>query len=140
MHGCGLKLTTDNSEATQQAGQFIEDEYVGPSNVCSVAAAQQAAQGAVAAAHLASGLQVCCCHHCASTWFVFTAAHPLARVILMYLYIACSVQEKEGAEGLKVRPHQSYQGLKVPSHASAFNSLVDIRTQFQTGQDARSQQ
>lgn len=62
MHGCGIKLIPDDLEIMQQAGQFIDDEYVGPSNVCSVAAAQQAAQQALAAAHLASGLQVCCRH------------------------------------------------------------------------------
>ena len=59
MHGCGIKLITDDSGTTQQAGQFVDDEYVGPSNVCSVAAAQQASFQALAAAHLASGLQVC---------------------------------------------------------------------------------
>ena len=58
MHGCGIKLITDDSEPTEQAGQFIADEYVGPSNVCSLAAAQQAARQGLAAAHLASGLQV----------------------------------------------------------------------------------
>lgn len=63
MHGCGVKFNTDDPGSMRQAGQFIDDEYVGPSNVCSVAAAQQAAQQAMAAAHLASGLQVCCCRH-----------------------------------------------------------------------------
>lgn len=62
MHGCGVKLITDDSETTQQAGHFVDDEYVGPSNVCSVAAAHQASLQALAAAHLASGLQVCCRH------------------------------------------------------------------------------
>lgn len=65
MHGCGIKLLTDNSEPTEQAGHFVDDEYIGPSNVCSVADVQQAAKQALAAAHLASGLQVSCCHNCA---------------------------------------------------------------------------
>ena len=59
MHGCGIKFSTDDAGSMQQAGHFIDDEYVGTSHVCSVAAAQQAAQQAMAAAHLASGLQVC---------------------------------------------------------------------------------
>ena len=62
MHGCGIKLTPGDSEITQQAGQFIDDEYVGPSNVCSVTAVQRAAQQALAAAQQASGLQVCWRH------------------------------------------------------------------------------
>lgn len=61
MHGCGIKLVTDDSDSTEQAGQFIADEYVGPSNVCSMATAQQAARQALAAADQASGLQVGCC-------------------------------------------------------------------------------
>ena len=62
MHGCGIKFIPDDSEIMQQAGQFIDDEYIGPSDVCSVAAAQRAAQQALTAARLASGLQVCCRH------------------------------------------------------------------------------
>lgn len=85
MHGCGIKLLTDNSEPTEQAGHFVDDEYIGPSNVCSVADVQQAAKQALAAAHLASGLQ-----------------------------------EREGAELLHARRHQSHQRFMIPSHASAF--------------------
>ena len=62
MHGCGVKLITDDLEPVEQAGQFIADEFVGPSHVCSLAAAQQAARQALVAGHLASGLQVSYCH------------------------------------------------------------------------------
>ncbi|KAL3144818.1 hypothetical protein ABBQ38_001927 [Trebouxia sp. C0009 RCD-2024] len=97
MHGCGIKLVTDDSDSTEQAGQFIADEYVGPSNVCSMATAQQAARQALAAADQASGLQ-----------------------------------EREGAKGLQLRRHQSYEGRIIPSHASAFNKRVKGGAQSST--------
>lgn len=83
MHGCGIKLLTNDSESTEQAGRFIADEYVGLSKVCSVATAQQAARQALAAAHQASGLQVSCCPHCApsltSLWSRYHLMHMCRR-------------------------------------------------------------
>ena len=55
MHGCGIKVAEGS---TTQAGQFVDDEYVGHTGVCDVAEARQAAKQATAAASLASGLQV----------------------------------------------------------------------------------
>lgn len=56
MHGCGIKL--NGKDSVQQEGQFIEDEYIGPSNVCDTAAVHEAATKATAAAQMASALQV----------------------------------------------------------------------------------
>lgn len=59
MHGCGLKLSCDDSgNSVMQAGLFVDDDFVGPSSVCDVPAAKQAAQQAVGAANLACGFKV----------------------------------------------------------------------------------
>lgn len=59
MHGCGIKLSCDDSgNSAMQAGLFIDDDFVGPSPVCDVPAAKQVAQQAVGAANLACGFEV----------------------------------------------------------------------------------
>ncbi len=59
MHGCGIKLSCDDSgNNVMQAGLFVDDDFVGPSSVCDVPAAKQAAQQAVGAANLACGFKV----------------------------------------------------------------------------------
>lgn len=59
MHGCGIKLSCEDSgNNVMQAGLFLDDVFVGPSSVCDVPAAKQAAQQAVGAANLACGLKV----------------------------------------------------------------------------------
>ncbi|DBA68265.1 TPA: hypothetical protein ACH3X2_013880 [Trebouxia sp. C0005] len=58
MHGCGIKLSCEDSgNNVMQAGLFLDDVFVGPSSVCDVPAAKQAAQQAVGAANLACGLK-----------------------------------------------------------------------------------
>lgn len=58
MHGCGIKLSCDDSgNNVVQAGLFVDDDFDGPSSVCDVPAAKQAAQQAVGAANLACGFK-----------------------------------------------------------------------------------
>lgn len=57
MHGCGIKWT-NNDTHMELAGQFVDDQYVGLSDVCDVKAAQRCAEQAQKAADVASGLQV----------------------------------------------------------------------------------
>ncbi|DBA77532.1 TPA: hypothetical protein ACH3X1_009347 [Trebouxia sp. C0004] len=59
MHGCGIKLSCDDSgNSATQAGLFLDDDFAGASSVCDVPAAKQAAQQALWAANLACGLEV----------------------------------------------------------------------------------
>lgn len=133
MHGCGIKYNTDDPGSMQQAGHFIDDEYVGTSNVCSVAAVQQAAQQAMAAAHLASGLQVCCCHPYVHLKIVL---YSLFELYIPSVHVYSFAQEKEGAEGLRLRRHNPPEVRKAPSHASAFRNHSNTHTQSRTLQDA----
>lgn len=133
MHGCGIKTVTHGTEPMQQAGHFIDDEYVGATDVCSVAAAQQAAQQAMAAAHLASGLQVCCCHQCVQLRIVL---YNLPKLYCPSVHMYSFAQEKEGTEGFRLRCHNPPQGHKAPSHASAFRNRSHIHAQSRTLQDA----
>lgn len=59
MHGCGIKVSCDDSGYTvSQEGLFVNDEFVGPSSVCDTSAAQLAAKQAMAAARLACAFEV----------------------------------------------------------------------------------
>lgn len=59
----------------------------------------------------------------------------MSYVLMKMSYLA---QEKEGAESLQLRRHESHQGLQAPSHASAFKSLSEIRSQSPILQGAPS--
>ncbi len=88
MHGCGVKLSCDDSGHTvTQEGLFEKDDFVGPSSACDAPAAQQAARQAVRAAHLACGFEVVMTTYFSkicSLFAVFTELLPTQ------LYSACS--------------------------------------------------
>ena len=85
MHGCGIKLSCDDSgNSAMQAGLFLDDDFVGPSSVCDVPAAKQAAQQAVGAASLACGFKVM------SNEMLLPQAKPARLQSSLKLYITCS--------------------------------------------------
>ena len=59
MHGCGVKLQKDKQgRFAELAGQFVDDEFAGPSMSCSTDASRQIASEADTAAAMARAFQV----------------------------------------------------------------------------------
>ena len=59
MHGCGVKLQKNKQgRFAELAGQFVDDEFAGPSMSCSTDASRQIASEADTAAAMARAFQV----------------------------------------------------------------------------------
>ena len=59
MHGCGVKLQKDKQgRFAELAGQFVDDEFAGPSMSCSADTSRQIASEADTAAAMARAFQV----------------------------------------------------------------------------------
>lgn len=62
--------------------------------------------------------------------------YSLFKLYFPSVHMYSFAQEKEGAEGLRLRRHDPPEGRKPPSHASAFRNHSNTHTQSRTLQDA----